>query len=244
MSSIKWFNETDSTNNQIVNDKKSLEDKSVYATLFQTSGRGQRGNVWTSQKGDNLLFTILFKPNNIASKRQFIISQAVTLGVVDYLDSYGIKATIKWPNDIYVNDLKICGILIENTIMGDKLADSIVGIGLNVNQKIFEGLPNPTSIVLEKHTDERFEVYNELPKILTNIFYYYDIIDTRSELIEQSYLNKMYRKGSFHRYIDINNNVEFEGKIIGIDSSSCLLVEYRNGEIRRFAFKEISYVLK
>lgn len=244
MSVIRWFDKIDSTNNQIVKDKLRLDDKSVYAALYQSAGRGQRGNSWYSRSGENLLFTILFKPQNIHAGRQFIISQAVTLGIVDYLHTFGIEAMIKWPNDIYVGDNKICGILIENTVSGDNLAYSIVGIGLNVNQKEFYGAPNPTSIALETGSETGLNIIEELPTLLSYIFGHYGAIQNDADDIERSYLEKMYRRGAFHRFFDVNEGVEFEGKIIGIDSSSCLLVEYHDGKVKRFAFKEISYILK
>jgi len=240
----KWFKETDSTNNQIVIEKENLPDKSVFATLFQSAGKGQRGNKWQSDYGENLLFSILFKPKSIASSDQFIISQTVTLGIVNYLKKHGIDSKIKWPNDIYVGDLKICGILIENSISGDKLSCSVVGIGLNINQKEFIGVPNPTSVALQTGQELRYDINQELDSILENIFEQYDMINTDWAEIESEYLKLLYRKNELHKYIDRTNDTEFEGKIIGIDHTACLLVEKSDGSIQKFAFKEISYVLK
>ena len=166
---IKWFKTIDSTNNRIALDKEDLADKTVYMTDFQTAGKGQRGNGWESAKAENLLFSILFKPSDILAENQFIISQAVTLGIVEYVRSKGITAKIKWPNDIYVNDRKICGILIENSVNGNNLVSSIVGIGFNLNQLTFSpDIPNPVS--LSTLTDVRYDLKEELLSLLHFIF--------------------------------------------------------------------------
>ncbi|MDD2595099.1 MAG: biotin--[acetyl-CoA-carboxylase] ligase [Bacteroidales bacterium] len=237
---IKWFDITDSTNTQLNNDKGGLTDKNVYAALFQTAGRGQRGNRWESGKAMNLTFSILFKPTNIAANQQFIISEIVTLGIVDYMRSHGLAATIKWPNDIYINDLKICGILIENTVMGDKLTDSIAGIGVNLNQTEFcSDAPNPTSLSIM--TGRQYDVRVELDCILSYIFQYYDMTDYSS--LEEKYLDIMYRRGEFHKYTDCTTGMEFTAKIIGIDKTACLVTEHTDGSIHSYAFKEIKYIL-
>ena len=147
---ITWLDVTDSTNNRAQDGIPTAEDRSVWAALFQTQGRGQRGNTWKASKGENLTFSILLKPSFILAQDQFIISAIVTLGIHKYLQNKGIESRIKWPNDIYAADRKICGILIENGISGNLLSTSICGIGLNINQREFpKDLPNPTSTILE-----------------------------------------------------------------------------------------------
>jgi biotin-[acetyl-CoA-carboxylase] ligase BirA-like protein len=128
--------------------------------MSQTSGRGQRGNTWLSEPGANLLFSIVLKFEGEDRQRrsavpvvlaydQFVISQIASLSVVDLLGAHDIQARIKWPNDIYVGNRKICGMLIENAVRGKWISSSIIGIGLNVNQRNFDvNLPNPTSMAL------------------------------------------------------------------------------------------------
>lgn len=147
---VNWLKEIDSTNSEAHRRRHEATDFTVWAAEFQTAGRGQRGNTWESAVGENLTFSILFKPSNFLSTRQFELSQVVALGVVGYLATHGIEAKIKWPNDIYVGDKKICGILIENVLSGATLSVCIAGIGINLNQKIFRSdAPNPTSVLIE-----------------------------------------------------------------------------------------------
>ncbi len=242
---IKWFDVIDSTNTKIMTEKSELCDKSTYAALFQTAGKGQRGNRWESGSGENLTFSILFKPEKISASKQFIISEIVTIGIVNYLNSNGLNAKIKWPNDIYTGDMKICGILIENIINNDILSESVVGIGLNVNQEVFRSdAPNPTSLYIQ--TGIKREIRDELCHLLDEIFTFYDKISSSEELyhhIEEHYISLLYRKGEKHRYIECTEGREIEGEITGIDKTARLLLKLSDGSIKSFAFKEIKYII-
>ena len=126
-----------------------LDNLSVLSSLSQTSGRGQGSNTWLSSPGENLTFSVILKYGEkpFMAKDQIIISALTAITVTELLTEYEIESQIKWPNDIYVGENKICGILIEHSVKGNKLSNSIVGIGLNVNQRNFDvSLPNPTSI--------------------------------------------------------------------------------------------------
>ena len=142
---LYWMESTDSTNLDAVRGKDANSDKTVWFAEYQTAGKGQRGNKWSSHRGENLTFSILLKPTQIAAAGQDAISMVCAVGVVNYLGKLGLQAKIKWPNDIYIADRKICGMLMENFLDGDRLSVSICGIGLNVNQKEFpDNIPNPT----------------------------------------------------------------------------------------------------
>jgi BirA family biotin operon repressor/biotin-[acetyl-CoA-carboxylase] ligase len=235
---IKWFKTIDSTNNRIALDKEDLADKTVYMTDFQTAGKGQRGNGWESAKAENLLFSILFKPSDILAENQFIISQAVTLGIVEYVRSKGITAKIKWPNDIYVNDRKICGILIENSVNGNNLVSSIVGIGFNLNQLTFSpDIPNPVS--LSTLTDVRYDLKEELLSLLHFIF---DEYEKRSPDTEERYAAALYRLGKPHSYIHTASGKTFTGTIVGVDRAARVLIDTEDGR-KAFAFKELQYII-
>jgi BirA family biotin operon repressor/biotin-[acetyl-CoA-carboxylase] ligase len=146
---IIWLERVDSTNDEARRHISEIDNLSVVSALEQTKGRGQRGNRWSSQPGENLTFSIVVKDFRIKANEQSAISQATALSLVDLLSRHEIKARIKWPNDIYAGDEKICGILIENSLKGSEIDWSIIGIGLNVNQTAFpEDLPNPTSMKL------------------------------------------------------------------------------------------------
>lgn len=247
--SIVWMKETDSTNLQAARCMEESKDKSVWAAEFQTQGRGQRGNKWESARGKNLTFSILLKPHLITAGEQFVISQFVTIGIADYLKSNGVDAKIKWPNDIYVGDKKICGILIENSVTGDKLSASIIGIGLNLNQTEFASdAPNPTSLLLEKKrvTGQEqyppFDLQNELLSLLDHILYLYNQETIPFEKIDSLYHQRLYRLGVLTSYKDNLTNEIVTGKIIGVNNLACLVLELENGEKRTYSFKEIEYI--
>ncbi len=143
---IEWLDECVSTNTQVTEYPLS-EEGVIVAVRCQTGGRGQKGNSWEAQPGKNLTFSAMWKPRGIAAREQFSISEAVALAVVDFLEDAGINAKVKWPNDIYVDDRKICGILIEHSVMGTEISRTIAGVGINVNQREFlSGAPNPVSM--------------------------------------------------------------------------------------------------
>lgn len=161
---IIWLKLTDSTNDEARRRLDVLDNLSVVAARTQTSGRGQGDHTWTSEPGQNLTFTVVLKfppCAPLAASEILRITQAVTHALREYLLSKGVAARIKWPNDIYVGDKKICGILIENILGGKQVAASMVGIGLNLNQSRFPAdLPNPVS--LRQVTGRRYDLREEL----------------------------------------------------------------------------------
>ena len=250
---IRWFDTVDSTNTRLMADKADLADRSVYAAMFQTAGRGQKGNRWESRSGENLTFSILLKPSFLPASEQFILSQVVALGLTDYLLEQGVEATIKWPNDIYAGDRKICGTLIENTLSEVRIAAAVAGIGLNVNQREFDpSLPNPTSLSLQ--TGREYDVREELPKLLACIFRYYERLDSpyARNGFDAMYLEKLYRRGCWHSFEEMpasdiptehRSGRRIEARILGIDTEARLLLELRDGTLRHYGFKEIKYLL-
>ncbi len=152
LTDIRWYDTVESTNDEARRLIGSLDNLSVIAARCQTAGRGQGDHKWHSLPGENLTFTVVLKFGEnglapLAARDALLITETVTLALRLYLEEKGIKIRIKWPNDIYAGDLKICGILIENILHGQEIASSIVGIGLNLNQTEFpKDLPNPVSI--------------------------------------------------------------------------------------------------
>ena len=250
--SIRWFDTVDSTNTRLLAEQAGLPDRTVYAALFQTAGRGQKGNRWESRPGENLTFSILLKPAQLSAREQFILSQVVALGLTDYLAEQGVEATIKWPNDIYAGDRKICGTLIEPTLSGGRVASAVAGIGLNLNQHVFDpSIPNPTSLALE--TGKAYDVQAELPNLLACIFRYCDKLDSAYARngFDAAYLEKLYRRGAWHTFEDLpasdvpaehRSGRRIEARILGIDTAARLLLEHRDGTLHAYGFKEIKYV--
>ena len=232
---IKWYNTIDSTFSAMENEKGNLSHKEVWAAEFQTAGKGQRGNVWSSREGENLTFSIYLIHNDILARDQFAICRAVSLGICDYLQSKGIEASIKWPNDIYVGDSKICGILIQHTVSGANLKDSIIGIGLNINQTEFpDWIPNPTS--LKAVTGNSYQVKEELEPLLEAIFKEYEEDDTAGR-----YMERLYLKDTPHTFTKADGGRRFIGVVTGVIQDGRLEVKTADGYFRYFAFKEIIY---
>ncbi len=239
---IQWLDEVDSTNNEALRHLAEIDNLSVVAAVHQTAGRGQRGNSWLTYAGENMTFSMVVKFCDgafppVEASRQFVLTRCVTLGVSDYLESEGIDCAVKWPNDIYVRNKKICGMLIENTLRGQFLAASVIGIGLNVNQKVFPPqLVNPVSMTML--TGKEYDIRAELPKLCRFIRHRlgrYDNID--------EYVNRLYRFNTFNEYVVCSTGESMCARIVGVSDRGMLCMETRKGERVEFAFKEISYVV-
>lgn len=239
---IIHLKEVDSTNNyaQKLTEKSSNEDfcNTVVCADFQTNGRGAYKNHWESDATKNLICSIILCPN-IEAKDQFIISKITSLSIISYLKQFNIDAEIKWPNDILVNKKKIAGILIENSIIGSKISDSIIGIGLNVNQLKFSEKLKATSVFLEKSTE--LFIKNELNIFLT----YFDKWKYHCNNENYNYINSEYFKFLIgnQEFIKYRKSGKiFEAIITNIDEFGRLIVKTKAGEQKTFAFKEIEMI--
>ena len=192
---IIWLERVDSTNDEARRHISEIDNLSVVSALEQTKGRGQHGNTWLSMPGENLTFSLIVKDFRIKANEQSAISQATALSLTKLLGRHGIEARIKWPNDIYAGDNKICGILIENSLKGMEIDWSIIGIGLNVNQTSFpEHLPNPTSMRLCTENSNPYNtrtILEEYIEIFTG--YYRDYLNGNGSLekLEQEFVSRM-----------------------------------------------------
>lgn len=156
-----WLEETDSTNRETRRRSAGLSQFCGIAARKQLSGKGQGDHVWISEPGKNLTFSLIFRPSGLQAKDVQLISCAVSLGILDYLRDKGVTARIKWPNDIWVGDRKICGMLIENILDSSNVRESVIGVGFNLNQKEWpQELPNPVS--LSQLTGVRYSTEAEL----------------------------------------------------------------------------------
>lgn len=240
---LLWVDEVTSTNVHVSQLKDSnAQHGVVVAARNQTQGRGQRGNSWESESGKNLLFSVLLKPTFLAVQHQFLVSKISSLAVVDLLSEVVPNTTIKWPNDIYVRDNKIAGILIENSFSSANLDTTIVGVGLNVNQKFFsDSLPNPTSLILE--TGTKFNIPSLLEKFCGYFELRYQQLKAGNiKQISHEYFSNLYRNVGFNRYL--SDGEEFYACIVGVRDTGTLILETKKeGELKEFAFKEVSFVL-
>ncbi|MDL2211002.1 biotin--[acetyl-CoA-carboxylase] ligase [Bacteroides sp. OttesenSCG-928-M17] len=233
--------ETDSTSNylsKISNDWKPAEF-TVVSAHYQTAGKGQRGNSWESEKGENLLFSMILYPTFLQVRNQFLLSKAIALSIKEVLDQSAEGFLIKWPNDIYWKEQKICGILIENELTGSTLEKCIIGVGININQKEFQQAPNPVS--LWQITGKEHQIQKILDAVIEKFHYYYDLLKQgEHQQINQLYHRSLYRKEGFHRYKDSQG--EFSARIVEVEENGLLVLEDAQGGIRKKAFKEVSFL--
>ncbi|HEY5748204.1 MAG TPA: biotin--[acetyl-CoA-carboxylase] ligase [Chryseolinea sp.] len=206
-------------------------------TPNQTAGRGQRGNGWEAEPGKNFTFSLILKPTTLAVKDQFYLNIFTSLALHDYLAAKKCAAVrVKWPNDIYVGSKKVCGILVESQISGNKFSHVVVGIGLNVNQQKF-GTDTATS--LSVLTGIQFDLQTELEGLLTFIeARYLQLREGKLSLLMADYLHVLY---GLHQPLAFDvGGVVAEGVIAGVDESGRLRV-LMEGEERVFGVKEVSY---
>lgn len=219
-----------------------LEDGSFVCAKYQTAGRGQRGNFWESGFDQNLLFSMVLNPTELRARSQFIISQLVSLAIRDVLQQYTSDITIKWPNDIYWKESKIAGILIENEVIDNCLKLSVIGIGLNLNQEQFESnAANPIS--LKQITGQTYIVSVILEKVVEQILHYYNYVSVADKLdnIRINYKKALFRGEGFHLFEESGNS--FSAQIEDVEDSGLLSLRLETGEIRKYAFKEVKYVI-
>lgn len=235
--------ETASTNTYLANMSSVLPEGTVIYTTVQSAGRGQRGASWESEPGKNLTFSLLLKPKYIRPNEQFYISEAVSVGIVNVLSKYASGFSVKWPNDIYYRDKKISGILIEHSIAGNNIENTVVGIGININQKeFFSDAPNPVSLAQIIDTDTDLDVI--LKEIVLSIFELACFDEsTVFDEIHRSYLEILYRKdGAFHKFSTPAGET-FEAIITDVLPDGTLTLQDEAGDTRCYAFKEVSFII-
>jgi len=232
----------DSTNNYAIGLIKTndLPEGTVVLTEEQTAGRGQMKNTWESDKGKNLLFSVVLYPAFLEIRQQFMLSKVVSLGIYKALNKYVDKLKIKWPNDVYCGDHKLGGILIEHSIMGSKLHHTVIGVGLNINQtEFFSEAPNPIS--LKNLTNQQFDRERILEEVLVAIDEYYSILrEGMHDQINLEFLNALYRVNEFYLYR--SGEELFKGKIVGVNEIGQLLIRDENDQLRAFHFKEVEFI--
>ena len=246
---ITWFDSIDSTNSEARRQLPANAKMSVYAAKFQTAGRGQRGNKWSSAAGQNLTFSVLLNFSHpqmpdLAVQNQFLLSIAAALSVSDLLQKLNIRNSIKWPNDIYIGRRKVCGMLIENIVGNTGLEHSIIGIGLNLNQTEFPpGLVNPTSVLVSSGLRTVPEhVLDDFLGIFSEYIPYLSDIEGINE-IRNKYVSRLFGLGVSREYHDCLRNVDFTGTIKGISEEGLLLMEMPDKTVSNYSFKEVSYII-
>jgi len=242
--SIIRLAETESTNSlalEMLLDNRPVEG-TVVITDYQTKGKGTDTNTWESEKGKNLTFSLILYPA-FAADQQFILNKAISLGIYDFLvaELPDKKIAIKWPNDIYIGDKKACGILIQNSVMGNKLDYVVVGIGLNVNQTIFiSDAPNPISMKIT--TGKEYNLDEIIQKLLKSIFNRYSQVKPEtSGIIETEYQKALYRLNEWHIYLV--NGLKVNARITGTNGYGHLLLETETEKMIVCDLKEVKFLI-
>lgn len=229
-----------STNEYIkqLKDQKKVQHGTVILADYQTKGRGTGKNTWHSAPGKNLLFSVFFEIN-LNVNRHFMLNVIVSLAIIELLSDLDITARIKWPNDIYYNNRKLAGLLIENSIINQDIINSIIGVGLNVNQTSFpDELPNPVSLF--QITGRETNIIDLLKKVMNKLDKYLKYLNENSdESLIYRYEQNLYRINEIHGFEDFEGN--FNGCIRGISSNGELLVEDTGSIIKTYQFGEIKY---
>lgn len=217
-------------------EKQRVIEGTIVITDNQIAGKGQRGNHWNSAPGKNLTFSIVLKPIFLSIVQQFDLNIVISLGILDYLNSVRSGFEVKWPNDIYFGDHKVCGILIQNTIKGNTLDQTIAGIGLNINQQEFA---EPKAISLGKITGQEFNLNEIFQQLLLAIEKrYFQLKRGDYQELKQDYLNCMYRFGEDYLF---RADEVFNGRITGITTQGLLEIQTNQG-LKHFGFKEVEFI--
>ena len=235
--------ETDSTNTYLsaLSHENALPEGYVVRALFQKAGKGQRGSSWESESGKNLLQSFVFYPDFIALPRIFQLNKTFSLGIYDFISQIaGNGVSIKWPNDIYFDARKVGGILIENSISGLVLSQSILGIGVNVNQQKFS-VDSRNAISLSAIMNEEFDIDFLFNLLCFCVEERYLMLKRGEQLkIDNDYLKALYGRDMKRKYA--SGGKEFYGIIRGVDESGRLLVEMEDGNCLGFEMKEIVFL--
>lgn len=245
---IRYFDTLESTNNYCkLLDPNTVGEFTVICAHSQTAGIGQQGNVWVSEPNKNLTFSIILKPTFLKATDQYLLTMAIAIAVAENIESHlsvlnsPFSVHIKWPNDIYIGDKKVCGILTTNQISGSRIIQSICGIGLNINQTTFpEWVPNPTSLKLE--SGQNFQLDTILLTLLKNIeIEYTNLQNNNKEILKQRYLKRLYRMGKESDFIYQEQIIR--ATITGVNHFGHLQLTTSNREHLSCGMKEIKFII-
>lgn len=234
------LDEVASTNSYLLSVARELDADTVVYTPCQTDGRGQKGNRWLAEPGLNATFSYLYRPEAILAREQFCISEAAALAVSQVLAQLtGERIMVKWPNDIYHGDRKICGMLIENSLDGRNVEHSVIGIGINVNQREFDPYaPNPTSLALITGTDH--DVDDVMRQVCERLRSNLDTLATTgTQALHHDYLSVLYWHDGQEHTFGTPDGTAFAATIVDVAPDGMLRLRHADGTVRQYAFKQV-----
>ncbi len=240
-----FMEQTDSTNRQLwrmLDEGQHFEEGFAIWAGFQTAGKGLGNTAWHGEANKNLSLSLLLKPHFLPPGKQFTLNKCIALAIHKTLIELctGHTFTIKWPNDIYFDDKKIAGTLIENRILGHLFETCIVGVGININQTVFPAdIPNPGS--LKMITGKNLDLNICLQALLENIHQHYELlINGQEDFINQSYLENLlgYRQQLSFR----KGETIFRAMIVGVNEYGKLILKNDHGRINEYGMKEVVFL--
>ena len=242
-SKLLFFKNLPSTNSYAASllREQEVPEGTIVHTNYQSAGRGQGGNKWESEENKNLLISIILFPAMTSPADQFLLPMAVSLGICDFLDQHTSPISIKWPNDIYVKNDKIAGILIENSIMGEQIEQTIAGVGININQtKFVSDAPNPVS--LANLTGKQYDLNECLSQLASDLNNRYKfLISGDFDLIRLDYISRLYRYKQWSKFRDTKGL--FTGRIFNVSDTGRLVIGREDGILNEYSFKEVEFIL-
>ncbi len=221
--------------------EESIQEGTIINVLHQTQGKGQGNHLWHSLASQNLTFSMILYPEFLSVSEQFMLSKTIAVAIASFVNSSIDNVYIKWPNDIYVNEKKISGILIENLITGNKISCSIIGIGININQVAFpKEIQNPTSLSLE--TKKEYNVNTLLLSLQKKLLHWYSLLkQEKYKIISTSYHKRLLGKNEIGYFL--KNDSLFEAKLLCVDDKGFLHLNV-HGKEQMYAVGEILYESK
>jgi BirA family biotin operon repressor/biotin-[acetyl-CoA-carboxylase] ligase len=241
--SVVAYSQLDSTNAEafrLISRGEAFEGLVLQAEE-QTHGRGAGQNLWESKAGKNLTFSIILKPSFIKPSQQFVLTEMISLTLFDVVQRRLEESdlSVKWPNDLYFKDKKLAGILIQNRIKGTRIDFSVIGVGLNVNQKVFHSdAPNPASLIHFTQKEENLAAL--LKEILARLQFYYEKLPSDINALKADYSRRLYRMNQWATYEDAFGR--FQARLTGVDAFGRLLLTDQQGSLRIYGFKEVSFL--
>jgi BirA family biotin operon repressor/biotin-[acetyl-CoA-carboxylase] ligase len=237
------FRELSSTNERAIEllAKTKPSEGTAITAEFQTAGRGQIGSSWHSTPGANLLLSVILYPHWLTARRGFLLSMAAGLAVADTVLELGAsEVKVKWPNDVYVGQEKVAGILLQNSLAGQKIQWSVVGIGLNVNETDFPpALPNPTS--LRRHLGRDIPLEEVRTLLFARLEQRYRQAQLRTAELEAAYLQHLYRYQETDTFRRTTTGEDFSGRIVRVSPEGRLIVAHQHGSEEAFDLKAIQF---
>ena len=244
---LEFIDQVESTNTylmQQIASGRQLPQLHTVVCRQQTAGRGMRGNSWTSRPGDSLTFSILLRSDLLQGKQQFAVSELASWAVMRTYASYmteeqKTKLKVKWPNDIYYEDRKLAGILIEHSLTGQRVDYTIIGIGMNINDEQFP--PElPTAVSLRMITGRSLEPMEVLIRLHDKLALLLpDFLLGRYMDVHRHYMKYLYRREGFHLFTDVHG--QFRAQIKDVTPEGRLVLQREDGWERAYAVKEVRF---